>query len=142
MFFGATCGVTTVNHRIVSQATAAEVVAGSDERWQALGFGVGPTERTALAAFLAPLNTRGLAGLKLVVLEAHTELIKAIGSVDQCAAEQRCPSRFMRNVLSMGSKGSQDVVASTIEARPPPNLAALPRPAGQKPDSNDKEPLP
>ena len=48
-------------------------------------------------------------------------LKKAIGTVFQGASWQRCRVHFMRNVLSVVPKGSQDMVASiirTVSAQP------------------------
>ncbi|WP_226761875.1 transposase, partial [Arthrobacter sp. SO3] len=50
----------------------------------------------------------------LVISDAHSGLKKAIGTVFQGAAWQRCRVHFMRNVLSTVPKGSQDMVASII----------------------------
>ena len=46
--------------------------------------------------------------------DAHTGLKKAIGTVFQGASWQRCRVHFMRNVLSIVPKGSQEMVASII----------------------------
>ena len=55
-----------------------------------------------------------LDGVKLVMSDAHSGLKKAIGTVFQGASWQRCRVHFMRNVLSIVPKGSQDMVASII----------------------------
>ena len=60
------------------------------------------------------LKTRGLDGVKLVISDAHTGLKKAIGTVFQGAGWQRCRVHFMRNVLAVVPKGSQEMVASII----------------------------
>jgi len=59
---------------------------------------------------------RGLGGLQLVMSDAHSGLEKAIGTVFQGAGWQRCRVHFMRNVLSIVPKGSQDMVTSIIRA--------------------------
>ncbi|MGV8876016.1 MAG: IS256 family transposase, partial [Rhodoglobus sp.] len=80
-----------------------------------LGFDVGDTENeTFWTAFLRSLKTRGLDGVKLVMSDAHSGLKKAIGTVFQSASWQRCRVHFMRNVLAVVPKGSQDMVASVI----------------------------
>ena len=66
-------------------------------------------------------NCAGLDGVKLVMSDAHTGLKKAIGTVFQGDGWQRCWVHFMRNVLAVVPKGSQDMVASiirTISAQP------------------------
>ncbi len=115
VFLDATYCKTRVNHRIVSQAVVVAVGIAADGRREVLGFDVGDTENEPFwTAFLRSLKTRGLTGVKLVMSDAHTGLKKAIGTVFQGAAWQRCRVHFMRNVLSIVSKGSQDMVASII----------------------------
>ena len=46
--------------------------------------------------------------------DAHAGLKKAIATVFQGASWQRCRVQFMRNVLAVVPKGSQDMVASII----------------------------
>jgi putative transposase len=65
-------------------------------------------------AFLRSLKVRGLDGVKLVMSDAHSGLKKAIGTVFQDASWQRWRVHFMRTVLSVVPKGSQDMVASII----------------------------
>ena len=115
VFLDATYCKTRVNHRIVSQAVVVAVGVAADGRREVPGFDVGDTENEPFwTAFLRSLKTRGLTGVKLVMSDAHTGLKKAIGTVFQGAAWQRCRVHFMRNVLSIVSKGSQDLVASII----------------------------
>ena len=65
-------------------------------------------------SFLRSLRARGLDGVKLVMSDAHTGRKKAIGTVFQGAGWQRCRVYFMRNVLAVVPKGSQDMVAAII----------------------------
>ena len=60
------------------------------------------------------MKSRGLDGVKLVISDAHTGLKKAISTVFQGSACQRCRVHFMRNVLSIVPRASQDMVASVI----------------------------
>ena len=119
VFLDATYCKARVNHRIVSQAivvaVGAAVGAAADARREVLGFHVGDTENEGFwKAFLRSLKVRGLDGVKLVMSDAHSRLKKAIGTVFQGATWQRCRVHFMRNVLSVVPKGSQDMVASII----------------------------
>ena len=57
---------------------------------------------------------RCLAGVQLVISDAHTGLKAAIGSVFLGAAWQRCRVHFMRNVLAIVPKGNQEMVAAAI----------------------------
>ena len=104
-----------VGHRIVSQAVVVAVGVTADGRREVLGFDVGDSENEGFwTRFLRSLKTRGLDGVKLVMSDAHTGLKKAISTVFQGAGWQRCRVHFMRNVLAVVPKGSQDMVASII----------------------------
>ena len=115
VFLDATYCKARVNHRIVSQAVVVAVGVAADGRREVLGFDVGDTENEAFwTGFLRSLKTRGLGGVALVMSDAHTGLKKAITTVFQGASWQRCRVHFMRNVLAVVPKGSQDMVASII----------------------------
>lgn len=115
VFLDATYCKARVNHRVVSQAVVVAVGVAADGRREVLGFDVGDSENEAFwTGFLRALKTRGLGGVKLVITDAHTGLKKAISTVFQGAAWQRCRVHFMRNVLAIVPKGSQDMVASII----------------------------
>jgi putative transposase len=115
VFLDATYVKARVNHRIVSQAIVVAVGVAADGRREVLGFDVGDTENEGFwTAFLRSLKVRGLDGVQLIMSDAHSGLKKAIGTVFQGAAWQRCRVHFMRNVLSVVPKGSQDMVASII----------------------------
>jgi len=122
VFLDATYCKARVNHRIVSQAVVVTVGAAADGRREVLGFDVGDTENEAFwTGFLRSLKTRELGGVALVMSDAHSGLKKAINTVFQDASWQRCRVHFMRNVLAVVPKGSQDMVASvirTVSAQP------------------------
>jgi len=104
-----------VGHRIVSQAIVVAVGVAADGRREVLGFDVGDSENEGFwTGFLRSLKTRSLDGVKLVISDAHTGLRKAIGTVFQGASWQRCRVHFMRNVLTVVPKGSQEMAASII----------------------------
>lgn len=115
VFLDATYCKARVNHRIVSQAIVVAVGIAADGRREVLGFDVGDSENEGFwTAFLRSMKTRGLGGVQLVMSDAHSGLKKAIATVFQGASWQRCRVHFMRNVLSVVPKGSQDMVASII----------------------------
>ena len=115
VFLDATYCKARVGHRIVSQAVVVAVGVAADGRREVLGFDVGDSENEGFwTSFLRSLKTRGLDGVKLVMSDAHTGLKKAIGTVFQSAGWQRCRVHFMRNVLAVVPKGSQEMVASII----------------------------
>ncbi|ETZ40492.1 transposase, Mutator family protein, partial [Mycobacterium avium MAV_120809_2495] len=65
-------------------------------------------------AFLRSLKSRGLAGVQLVISDAHAGLRSAIDAVLIGAAWQRCRVHFLRNVLAQVPKGSAEMVAAAI----------------------------
>ncbi|WP_196765502.1 transposase, partial [Mycobacterium avium] len=60
------------------------------------------------------LKSRGLAGVQLVISDAHAGLRSAIDAVLIGAAWQRCRVHFLRNVLAQVPKGSAEMVAAAI----------------------------
>ena len=60
------------------------------------------------------LETCGLDVVRLVMSDAQSELKKAIGTVFQSVGWWRCRVHFMRKVLAVVLKASQDMVASII----------------------------
>jgi len=101
--------------RVVSQAIVVATGVTTDGRREVLGFAVGDSEDGAFwTAFLRSLKTRGLAGTKLVISDAHAGLKAAIAAVLLGASWQRCRVHFLRNVLAAVPKGSQTMVAAAI----------------------------
>jgi putative transposase len=115
VFLDATYCKARVNHRVVSQAVVVATGVAADGHREVLGFDVGDSEDGAFwTAFLRSLKARGLAGVQLVISDAHTGLKTAISSVLLGAAWQRCRVHFLRNVLAQVPKGSAEMVAATI----------------------------
>ncbi|CAN5168547.1 hypothetical protein BH11ACT2_BH11ACT2_04890 [soil metagenome] len=113
VFLDATYCKARVDHRVVSQAVVVAVGVAADGRREVLGFDVGDSENeTFWTTFLRTLKSRGLGGVKLVITEAHTGLKKAINTVLQGAAWQRCRVHFLRNVLGVIPKNNGAMVAS------------------------------
>ena len=107
VFLDATYCKARVNHRVVSQAVVIATGVTADGRREVLGFDVGDSEDGAFwTAFLRSLKARGLAGVQLVISDAHTGLKAAIGAVMLGAAWQRCRVHFMRNVLAVVPRGT------------------------------------
>ncbi|WP_155726846.1 IS256 family transposase, partial [Mycobacterium avium] len=100
VFLDATYCKARVNHRVVSQAVVIATGVAADGRREVLGFEVGDSEDGAFwTAFLRSLKSRGLAGVQLVISDAHAGLRSAIDAVLIGAAWQRCRVHFLRNVL-------------------------------------------
>ena len=82
---------------------------------EVLGLAVGDSEDGAFwTAFLRSLRARGLAGVRLVISDAHEGLKGAIAAVLLGAAWQRCRVHFLRNVLGRIPKGSAEMVLAAI----------------------------
>ena len=104
-----------VNHRVVSKAVVVAFGVAADGRREVLGFDVGDSENEVFwTGFLRSLKSSGLSGVKLVISDAHTGLKKAITVVFPGAAWQRCRVHFLRNVLSIVPRASQEMVAPII----------------------------
>ncbi len=115
VFLDATYCKARVGRRVVSQAVVVAVGVAADGRREVLGFEVGDTESQPFwTTFLRSLKARGLAGVKLVISDAHTGLIAAIETVFHGSSWQRCRVHFMRNVLANVQKTGGPMVASII----------------------------
>ena len=94
---------------------------------EVLGVDVGDSENeTFWTEFLRDLKDRGLAGVRLVISDAHAGLKAAIRRVLQGAAWQRCRVHAMRNLLSVARHQHRQVIAAlirTIFAQPDADAA-------------------
>jgi len=83
-------------------------------RREVIGLDVGESETEAFWwEFLRSLRARGLAGVKLVVSDAHEGLRNAIGKVMGCPW-QRCTVHFLRDMLGHAQKAQQQMVGAAI----------------------------
>src|SRR5688572_21211195 len=115
VFLDATYCKARVNHRVVSQAVVIATGVAADGHREVLGFAVGDSEDGAFwTAFLRSLKARALAGIQLVISDAHARLKAAISAVLLGAAWQRCRVHFMRNVLARVPRGNSEMVAAAI----------------------------
>ena len=103
-------GASVVSKAIV---VATGVTARGDR--EVLGLAVGDSEDGAFwTGFLRSLRARGLAGVRLVISDAHEGLKGAIGAVLLGSAWQRCRVHFLRNVLSRIPRASAPMVLAVI----------------------------
>jgi putative transposase len=115
LFLDATYLKARVDGRVVSRAVVIATAVTADGGREVLGLDVGDSEDGAFwTAFLRSLKARGLAGVQLVVSDAHTGLKQAVAAVIAGAAWQRCRVHFLRNVLARVPKGSAEMVAAAI----------------------------
>jgi putative transposase len=104
-----------IKHRIISRAVvvATGVTANGDR--EVLGVDVGDSEDEVFwTAFLRGLKDRRLAGVKLVISDAHAGLKASIPRVLAGASWQRCKVHLMRNILGTVASASKDMVAATV----------------------------
>jgi putative transposase len=83
--------------QVISKAVVIAPGLRADGHREVLGVDVGDTENeTFWTEFLRDLKDRGLAGVKLVISDAHAGLRTAIRRVLQGAGWQRCRVHAMR----------------------------------------------
>ncbi len=101
--------------RIVNVAVVVATGVNANGNREVLGMDVITTEDGAgWLAFLRSLVARGLAGVQLVISDAHEGLKTAIASVLAGASWQRCRTHAMRNLLTRVPKSSQSMVATLV----------------------------
>jgi transposase-like protein len=98
----------------VSVAAIIAVAVDTEGRREIVGLGLGPSEAEPFwSGFLKGLLRRGLAGVRLVVSDAHEGLKAAIARV-LGATWQRCRVHWMRNALAHVPRGQQTMVAAAL----------------------------
>jgi putative transposase len=115
LWLDATYHKVRIEGRVVSQATVVAIGVTLDGERQILGVDVGASEDRAFwTAFLRSLVKRGLAGVRLVISDAHEGLKHAIGTVLSGATWQRCRVHFMRNLLATVPQGAREPIAAVV----------------------------
>jgi len=100
--------------RIVPVAVTIAVGVNGDGRREVLGMAVGSSEAEPFwLDFLRTLKRRGLAGVKLVISDAHEGLKAAVTKVLR-ATWQRCRVHFARNALAHAGKTQRRIVSAWI----------------------------
>jgi len=115
LWLDATYHKVRVEGRVVSQATVVAIGVTRDGERQVVGVDVGASEdRGFWMAFLRSLVKRGLAGVRLVISDAHEGLKQAISAVLAGAAWQRCRVHFMRNLLATVPHAAREPIAAVV----------------------------
>ena len=113
--------------RVISRAVVVAFGVAADGTREVLGVDVGDSEdETFWTAFLRGLRKRGLAGVQLVISDAHEGLKAAVRRVLSGAGWQRCRVHFNRNILARVGKAHGEMVTATIRtifAQPDPDAA-------------------
>ena len=100
--------------RIVPVAVTIAVGVNADGRREVLGMAIGSSEAEPFwLDFLRTLKRRGLAGVKLVVSDAHEGLKAAVTKVLR-ATWQRCRVHFARNALAHAGRAQRRIVSAWI----------------------------
>ena len=107
------------DHRIISRAVVVATGVATDGNREVLGVAVGDSEDEVFwTTFLRSLRERGLAGVRLVISDAHSGLKAAITRVFLGATWQRCKVHLMRNLLANVPRGSAEMTNSASVSRP------------------------
>ena len=103
--------------QVVSRAVVVATGVTAEGGREVLGVDVGDSEaETFWTGFLRSLKARGLAGVRLVISDAHEGLRAAIRKNVQGASWQRCRVHYVRNLLAPVPKGSQEMVAAAFRS--------------------------
>jgi putative transposase len=101
--------------RTVNVHALIAVGVNGDGQREVLGLEVASEEDGAgWLGFLRGLTARGLAGVRLVISDAHRGLVDAIGATLPGAAWQRCRTHYLRNLLAKVPKSAQPWVATMV----------------------------
>jgi transposase-like protein len=101
--------------RVLAMATVVAIGVTAEGERQVLGVDAGPSEDGAFwTAFLRDLKRRGLAGVRLVISDAHEGIKQAIATVLTGTTWQRCRVHFMRNLLAVVPQGAREAVAAVV----------------------------
>jgi putative transposase len=99
---------------VVSVAAIIATGVNAEGRREILGVGLGDSEAQVFwTEFLRGLRRRGLAGVQLVISDAHEGLKAAIEQV-LATSWQRCRVHFMRNLLACVPKANQSLVGTLV----------------------------
>jgi len=116
------------NRHVVSKAVVIATGLRADGHREVLGVDIGDSENeTFWNEFLGDLRDRGLAGVKLVISDAHAGLVAAIRRQFQGATWQRCRVHAMRNMMRAAPHQQRQVISAlirTIFAQPDHDTAS------------------
>ena len=103
--------------RIVNVSVVVGTAVNAEGKREIVGLDVGTSEDGAFwLSFLRSLVARGLAGVELVISDAHQGLRDAIATVFAGASWQRCRTHFMTNLLTRVPKRTQPWVATMVRS--------------------------
>lgn len=101
--------------QVVSKAVVVATGISATGGREVLGVDVGDSEaETFCTGFLRSLKARGLAGVCLVISDAHEGLKAAIRKNLQGSSWQRCRVHYVRSLLAPVPKAHQEMVAAAF----------------------------
>ena len=102
--------------RVVGLAVLVAMAVNAEGRREVLGLAVAEGEMEhAWSAFLESLVKRGLAGVELVISDAHAGLKAAVRKVLNGVTWQRCRVHFMRNAATRLPKAMQEELLDRLK---------------------------
>jgi putative transposase len=103
--------------RVVNVSAVIATAVNAEGRREIVGFDIVTTEDTeAWTGFLRSLVARGLAGVELVISDAHGGIKAAIAAVFAEASWQRCRTHFMADLASRVPKASWPMIATLVRS--------------------------
>ncbi|MCC5580934.1 IS256 family transposase [Microtetraspora sp. AC03309] len=101
--------------RIVNVHALVATAVNANGQREILGLDITSREDGAgWLAFLRGLVARGLSGVQMVISDAHSGLVEAIGATLPGASWQRCRTHYLRNLLTTVPKSAQPWVATLV----------------------------
>lgn len=105
------------NHRVVSKACHIAIGINEKGNREIIGLKIsGGESETTWSSFFEYLKQRGLKGVKMVISDAHTGLVKSIKKTFTNVSRQRCQVHFIRNILSEIPKKNTEEYRRDIKA--------------------------
>ncbi len=105
------------NHRVVSKACHIAIGINEKGNREIIGLQIsGGESETTWSSFFEYLKQRGLKGVKMVISDAHTGLVKSIKKTFTNVSWQRCQVHFIRNILSEIPKKNTEEYRRDIKA--------------------------
>ncbi len=103
--------------QVVSRAVVIATGITANGNREILGVDIGDSEdETFWTRFLRSLKTRGLAGVRLVISDAHEGLKASIRKCFAGSTWQRCKVHYIRNLLSKVPRADTEMVAAAFRS--------------------------
>lgn len=105
------------NKRVVSKSFHIALGINEEGHREVLGFMIQETESEASwRNFFEYLKKRGLNGVKMIISDAHSGLVKAVEKEFTGVSWQRCQLHFLRNILDATPKKDSKVFREKVKS--------------------------